>query len=231
MPTLPTREEAEARYPHGTFARYKLARCSCFECRLAGSRRRQGYNARWLPPWQLKCVGRGRIYIVRNRHDGSIDSRHREKPPAVARVRQLNDGHALTVRATRFHVERLRAHGMGLRTIAEHARISPSTLRQLMNQPHPRPFRRTMERILAVGVELRGGAIVDAGATWELVACLEAAGWTQRRISEALGNCDRHLQIGRKRCHARTETRIRELHDSEWRLSGRLRELCGHIRV
>jgi hypothetical protein len=197
----------------------------------AGSRWHEENRTRRLPPWQLKCVGRGTTYIVRNRNDGSIDSRHREKRPAVARLRQLNDGHDPTVRATQFHVDRLRAHGMGLGTIAERAGVSRTTVQALMREEHPRPFRRTMERLLAVTIEPRGGALVDAAMTWELIRCLFEAGWKREAVSHALGNRDRHLQIGRKRCHARTEARVRELHDLEWGRSGTLRELCAHVRL
>jgi AraC-like DNA-binding protein len=223
---LPTREEAEARYPHGTFARYKLAACTCLPCRLTNVRWWKENRTDRLPPWQLQY--QGHRYVVRNRYEGTIDSRHLDRHAAVARLHRLNDGHAPTVSAARWHVEHLRAHGMGLRTIADRAGVSRSTLQALLRGDLRRPFRRTLEWLVAVTIEPRGGAVIDAGATWEQIGCLRAAGWKSEEISHVLGNSDRHLQIGRKRCTAQTATRVRALHDAAWRREGDLRRVCSH---
>jgi hypothetical protein len=88
---LPTHAEAEARYAHGTFARYKLAACTCLPCRLAGSRWREEHVTNRLPPWRLHHAHG--VYVVRNRFDGTIDSRHTFARSALSRVVVLIDGH------------------------------------------------------------------------------------------------------------------------------------------
>jgi|GEM_PF-1453678 len=51
---LPTPEEAAARYPHGTRARYYLGKCKCFPCRLANSDYETARAAARRGPWQKR---------------------------------------------------------------------------------------------------------------------------------------------------------------------------------
>lgn len=63
---LPTPEEASARYAHGTYARYRLGKCRCFDCRVAVANYVYERNARRseVIPYRLRCFSAGKWWHV-----------------------------------------------------------------------------------------------------------------------------------------------------------------------
>lgn len=67
---LPTREEAAQKYPHGTVARYILARCRCLPCASIHSQAQMvAYDAKH-GPWTVQRVGKSYRDVERERGAG-----------------------------------------------------------------------------------------------------------------------------------------------------------------
>lgn len=230
--------EARARYVHGTYARYKLARCRCHPCRFAHSEyNRARTEAR--PPWQVRYAPEVRRYLVRHRDTAEILLRTHDRAEAHAKRDELNrplleDPRDL-IGATRAcqHIAWLRSQGVGVHTIARATGLSRTALTELAAGRHSRVRRGTAEKILSVGLsDATGSALVGAAHAWELLGCLLEAGWPKTRIARELGSTARTpaLRISRDRIYASTAHKVEEVHGEAWRTDPRVRAVCQHER-
>lgn len=155
-----------AEHQHGTYACYTLDACRCGPCCAAVAayetdRVRQKAYGRW---------------------DNLVDAE-----PA------------------RAHVNALRAQGMGFKRIGELARVSNGSMTkllyghyapgpggrngngELLRGPSERIQKGTAERLLAVRLELRDGAVVDGAETTRRLQALVANGWSMSKLGRRLG--------------------------------------------
>jgi hypothetical protein len=93
----------------------------------------------------------------------------------------------------RAHVAALQAQGMGWKRVARAAGLSCSVLWKLLYGDPSRPMApskrvrpATEAKILAVTLDLAGGAVVPAAATTALLQGLVAAGWSQSQLAVRL---------------------------------------------
>jgi hypothetical protein len=63
---MPAPDQASAKYPHGTKARYALAKCRCFKCKVAVSDYEHERNEAMRPPWRVHRVT-PRVEVTRER--------------------------------------------------------------------------------------------------------------------------------------------------------------------
>lgn len=219
---------------HGTRAKYVHDRCRCLRCRLANTRYQTARDDAARGPWIVRCVGGGRLWIVRDRHDGTIDLRTRDREAAVARRDALNREFETdelrerlwasggTIWSVRRHLSALAAVGIGRKTIAAQAGVSRSRLDEIANdvsRNKARPRRRrlkmaTAQRILGIPLTVRPalGARVPAGPTWALIDTLLRGGWTRGAIAMRLGAKRPALQLRRDFVLQSTADRVRALY-------------------
>lgn len=234
--SFPTREEAERRYHHGTYARYKLAGCRCVPCSFASSEyTRRRTEAR--PPWRTGYAPEARRWYVRNSIAGEIALRTYDQQEAIAKRDELNaplredPSDKIDAWHTRKHLLWLRSQGVGRRTVSEATGVAQSNLRDIARGEHRRILRGTAEKIMSVGLsDARGTALLDGARTWELLDCLLSAGWPKARIARELGSTARipALQIKRARVQAHNARKVEELHRRSWWEDPRVREVCPH---
>lgn len=90
------------------------------------------------------------------------------------------------------HLDQLRAHGIGKRTIAARSGVAMTVINRLIGIDHSRPARRihpdTARKLLAVTVDDHaGGAFIDATGTRRRLQALVALGWTQTELGRRIG--------------------------------------------
>lgn len=115
----------------------------------------------------------------------------------------------------RVHLAWLSAQGVGRKTAADAARLSPTTVSLIVARQRTRLREDTERRILRVTpATAADGAHIDATPTQRLLAELIASGYTHTRLaSELHGRATRSLQIGRRCVTVRTAERVRRLHE------------------
>jgi hypothetical protein len=101
---------------------------------------------------------------------------------------------------TRNHIKRLRAEGVGIRTIARLTGTRRNFLQSLINGERVRLSAERSDAILALTVKAAQktqlGCRIPAGPTWKLVERLRALGWTKGEIARtALGVKGDALQL------------------------------------
>lgn len=147
----------QANHQHGTYACYVLDHCICLPCATANS----DYEAARV---------RQQAY---GRWNGLVDAE-----PA------------------RRHVQQLAAQGMGLKRIVAVSDVSHGQLWKLLygkkradgsRTPSKRITPRVEEKILAVRLDLAGGARVDSTGAVRRIQALVALGWSQSKICVRLG--------------------------------------------
>ena len=112
----------------------------------------------------------------------------------------------------RRHMLELADQGVGYKTVADAAGIGRSTAFKIVKGEvqHIRPD--TEHAILGVtALNAADGNYTDAAPTWRLIEQLLDNGWTKDRISAALGNNGRALQVNRHRVRVSTAKAIAEL--------------------
>lgn len=246
---FPSIEEAQRRYPHGTYARYVFGRCRCVLCRSA----RTDYEvtrATAKSPWILEPEGDEWVITHKTlRHERF---RSTDRIEAVRQLVRMNasageefTGRLVPIRPVRKHLEWLSAQGIGCKTVSRVSGVSHSVLQRMRGAPGSGdPIKRTRtstaERILAVTpADVAGGQNVDAGPTWERIDCLLAGGW--RRWEVAVAVCPTSaervrkgsrpgLQIKRDLVFARTARLVEQLHEREVASNPKVREHCTHLR-
>jgi hypothetical protein len=212
---------------HGTRSRYVTMKCRCAPCRQANSRYQCQLEKQHRPwPYRTRHVGGGWWLVVHCETKFEVD-RSRDRSWAEATRDQLNAeidraqpvwaSPALTGQV-RVHLRRLRQLGIGLHRVAQLTGLSRSRLTEILagrahrkNRPRKRRMKySTAQRILATPIVPAGGALVAAGPTWERIAALRAAGWTKRRIAQAIGRVCQ-LQLRRTYVLARNAAAIAAL--------------------
>lgn len=137
--------------------------------------------------------------------------------------------HMVDAQPVRDHIERLQAHGLGLKTIGRRAGVSQSALGKLVygspvhgHQRSKRVKAETAAKILAVRPSLdtlADGANVDGTGTRRRLQALVAIGWSQSRLADAIGYELRNLSYmlhGRRDVTAKTARNVRALYDQLW---------------
>lgn len=120
----------------------------------------------------------------------------------------------------RRHLLDLQAAGVGHKTVADLAGLSPSAVGKIL---YPSRYRgmgtskrvraETARRILAVTVDQAAGAQkIDAAPTWRLLDELITKGWPKARLAELLGQRGPGLQISRSRVRASTARKVEQLY-------------------
>lgn len=127
---------------------------------------------------------------------------------------------------TREHVERLRAAGMGLKTVAKVSGVAHGVLSKLIYgdpkrnlAPSKRVRYETAVRIQVVQPVLAGGARVDPTGARRRLQGLVAAGWSQSKLAERLGIIRanfQHTMFSNPELTARTVRAIEDLYDELW---------------
>lgn len=139
----------------------------------------------------------------------------------------------------RQHVTELMAAGVGLKRIAQVARVPHGTLSKLIygmpdRAPSKRVRKATLDKILAVTpADAAPGAKVPAGPTWALVDEMVAAGVPKSRIAVELGQTGPALQLGRRTVTSRNARAVADLH-ARWRAGDielARRDRHGNVRV
>lgn len=123
----------------------------------------------------------------------------------------------------RRHIAELRRQGIGLKTVAQLARVSHGTLSKLCYgdptrgmKPSKRIRPSTERKILAVTADQAAGAQkIDAGPTWELLDDLLGQGFYKSWIAQQLGQKGPGLQLSRHLVAARNARAVERLH-AEW---------------
>lgn len=128
----------------------------------------------------------------------------------------------------RAHLLHLGTQGMGWKRVAAAAGLDQSTVWKLIygdasrNQaPSKRIRPATQAKILAVTLDLAGGALVDGTGTRRRLQALVAVGWSQTRLGERIGmrggNLNSLLHNRRGGCvTVATERAVRDLYDELW---------------
>lgn len=182
-----------AQHQHGTRTAYVVDRCRCRSCRDANTAAERER-------------GRQKLY---GRYDKLVD--------------------ASDVRA---HLQELMAAGMGWKRVAAVAGVATGTVypilygRHLDDPGHPehRPPRKQITRevhdkLMAVELDLAGGALVDGTGTARRLQALVALGWSHSRLAVRLGILPTNLGPtihGTRRATAATERAVRELYAELW---------------
>ena len=119
----------------------------------------------------------------------------------------------------RRHIEWLRQHGIGLRTIAGKTGIGRTALQQLATGESQQVQPDNAAKILSVSLLATPGATqIDARQTWRYVNDLLYLGYTKAGIARAIGQ-KRALQIGRDKVLKHTADKIAALHH-HWKDNG-----------
>lgn len=186
-------------HQHGTRSAYVLDRCRCEDCTTAN---REGHRQR---------------------------SRRKAVDQWNPDASQFVDGDIV-----RDHLRQLMASGMGWKRIASVASVGYSTVYPILYgkhrddplHPEHRPPRKQVSRVvagklLAVEVDLAGGALVEGVGTTRRLQALVAAGWSQSRLATPLGVTvqdintlvhNHHEQVTRS-----TADRVAALYERCWR--------------
>lgn len=97
----------------------------------------------------------------------------------------------------REHVRQQQAAGMGAKTVAQRAGVSPTVVSKLLygdagrgQAPTKRVSRATARAILAVTPDLEPGARIGGAGTRRRLQALVAIGWTRRELAAQLGRTE-----------------------------------------
>jgi hypothetical protein len=217
------------RYAHGTYARYRLGKCRCFDCRVAVTNYVCAADAAKRPPWRL-LQGLGSIVIHRETGERIVcadrESAYRERDRLNARHRPKPASELVPTKKVRDHIAFLSARGVGYKSVAAAVGMSTSSLAKIISGEARRTRRQTEERILAVGIEAaRGSALVDSHETWKRLDRIIGSGlYSKAAIARWLGCKTPQLQIQRgPHVTAKTAQAVLALYDRLWAEDERLR--------
>lgn len=177
-----------AEHNHGTYACYVLDRCKCLPCSVANA----DYEA------------------------------ERTRQQAYGRWNGLVDAEP-----ARQHVRSLMAQGMGLKRVVAVSEVSQGQLWKLLygkqladgsRNPSKRIKPHVEAKILAVRLDLAGGAKIDSTGAVRRIQALVALGWSQSKIAARLGiqrSNFTDLAQGRTAVTVAHDKAVRALYD-EW---------------
>jgi hypothetical protein len=181
---LPTVEEASRRYAHGTYARFCLGKCRCFDCKLAHSTYANERYRRAHNPWRLSR--RNGKTVVYNKRTGEIADP--KDAQALLMTQYEPDEQLISTDEVRVHVAALQKAGMGLKHIARSADFPYSCLQRIVIGEIRRTRRSSAEKILSVGrSDLPDAANVDGAPSYALIQRLRKTKYKRCKIAEALG--------------------------------------------
>lgn len=127
------------------------------------------------------------------------------------------------------HLHRLSRMGVGRRTIAQASGVGETAITKLRAGRTRKVRPETAERLLSVtGMHRAGGALVEAGPTWDLINEMLGVGIPKARIAQALGRKTPALQLGREYVVQRNAAAVQDLHDRARIGTKSLREACRH---
>lgn len=113
----------------------------------------------------------------------------------------------------RKHMRWLSRQGVGRRAIGDASDVGGSILTEILSGRRVQIRARTERRILAVTPAMASDhALIDAAPSWNLVAALQAAGFTKKRLARELGQKGSGLQLGRVRITVRNAFRVERLY-------------------
>lgn len=126
----------------------------------------------------------------------------------------------------RAHVQQLQARGMGWKRVARSAGVPTGTMWKLLygvpstgRPPSARIRPATESAILAVRLDLAGGAVVDGTGTARRIQALVACGWSMSKIAARLGIQRANftsIAHGIGRVTVATDRAVRALYDELW---------------
>jgi hypothetical protein len=195
----PSLDEAKRRYAHGSYARYTLAGCRCFACKVANADYVAELSAARRLPWRLV---RGRGHIIEHRETGER-VRFADRASAFAERDRRNRRAApnapdelVSTGKVRRHLHALRKEGVGLKSAAQAAGMSASVIRRIASGVIKRTRRSNEARLLAVDAgAVRGSTKIDGTRTWELLDALVGFGYKKGWIAQQLGATKPALQM------------------------------------
>ena len=168
--------------------------------RAAAARREHGSRARYVAGCRcLPCRAANARYASRR---------------AVLRLAGRDNG-IVDARPVRAHLRKLSRWGVGRRTVAELARVSPTVIQQIRRGQRHHCRAETARRICGVtAAAVCGSSPVDAAATWRLLEKLIEDGYTKRQIAVWLGSQAKcpQLQLRRDRVTAANARKVRALY-------------------
>ena len=118
--------------------------------------------------------------------------------------------HAVSTELVLAHMDYLRSHGVGLRSISDCTGITRDHLQDIKNGRVKRVLQTTEERIMRVSPDVKpGGARIDARRAHRIVARLLKDGWTKAEIAIEIGMGSPALKWwGKKRITLNTLLRL-----------------------
>lgn len=221
------------RFAHGTRARYCTG-CRCGDCRganLAAYHVRQhaiDEAARSVVPtgpaldgtilrggraYRVKlCPGAGGAKCVQG---GAWLRGAAVCRACIARATVWNG--LVDAKRARAHLRRLSRQGVGYKTVADAAVVSPTIVAKILNGKKHSVRADTERRILDVTVDARADkALVDAGPTWKLIDRMLApeVGFSKAELAHRLGYARAALQLRRDRITLRNAERVRKFYEA-----------------
>lgn len=134
---------------------------------------------------------------------------------ARARARKSGDWNGyVPAGATREHLTKLSAAGVGYKQAADAAKVSASIVAKILCGERRQVRARTERSILAVTTAVAADhALVDAAPSWKLIEQLLAQGFTKAHLARELGYERPAIQLGRTQCTVRNAYDVQQLHD------------------
>jgi hypothetical protein len=218
MPNFVSPEIAATKYEHGSYARYSLAKCRCFPCKVANADYVHNIAEPRRLPYRVRFARMTREFWVQRLADGACVLKTPDRAAAYRRRDQLNgpfknrdDRERVPAAKARRHILKLKKT-VGTRVIAARAGVSRSCIQHILSGEFATLRRATSDAILGVVADTVPGSYVDASPTWKLIAEILATGKSQAWIAQQLGAKSRALQIRKGACRRSTANRVRELH-------------------
>jgi hypothetical protein len=187
-----TRAESERRYAHGTYARYVIARCRCFPCRVA----KQDYAIQQkhakLAPWKL---GQNAPETIVHRETGerirfaTVTQAIMERDHRNNAARPKPENELVSTVEARAHIEILRTFGLGVVAIAQASGVSKTLIHRIAIGDVTRTRRVNESAILAVDADsARPKSVAEAEACRKMIDSILASGlYTKAWIGRQLG--------------------------------------------
>jgi hypothetical protein len=221
----------DARYPHGTRARY-VRGCRCADCRAANT----GYAAKRAALVKGLAAGIHGAATVMKPH-GDLVRRYKracigvgQPCPTSAYLRKDSTGDVcascrarvawnglVDASPARAHLAQLSSVGVGYKSVADAASVAVSVVAKIRTGERTQVRAETARRILAVDAQaIADHGLVDAAETWRLLRALIADGHRKYKLAAALGQSAKTpaIQFRGGKVLAKTALRVRKLHDA-----------------
>lgn len=234
-------QEAEAKYEHGTRARYVLAKCRCDDCRKANTEYQKSRDRRAKEASIGVAPASSRSYRRKRKLQGKVRKGEEKKVvtfifkrpcpgvlgqpcPDRAYLRKDSGGACATCRTkligqipaepVRKHLAKLSRQGVGYKSVSAASDVGETLLMRVM---HGKTTIRAdlAHRVLQVDKTAASDrSVISAKATWKMIDELVENGMTKTEIAAQLGYKGRALQMRKDRVLAKTEHRVKKLYNS-----------------